>query len=70
MWRLTVSDACIGSGSCVGLASEHFALGEDGKSHPLTVLVDPDENVLDAAYSCPVEAIRVEDAATGEAVES
>jgi ferredoxin len=69
MWRLTVNESCIGSGSCVGLAPEYFALGEDDRSHPVTALVAPDEKVLDAAYSCPMEAILVIDEETGEPAE-
>jgi ferredoxin len=69
MWRVTVSHDCIGAGVCVGTAPRHFALGTDERSHPLTSPVEPDEAVLDAAASCPVEAIEVTDAGTGEAVE-
>jgi len=45
--------------------SKHFALGDDGNSHPTTETIEPDELVLDAAC-CPVEAITVTDAATGD----
>jgi ferredoxin len=68
VWRVTVSDTCIGSGVCAGTAPRHFALGEDGRSHPLTSPIAADDAVLDAAASCPMEAIAVDDADTGEPV--
>jgi ferredoxin len=69
MWRVTVDDTCIGSGSCVGISPAHFALGEDNRSHPLCTQIEPDDAVLDAVASCPVEAIRVMALDTGEIVE-
>ena len=69
MWRVRVGSTCIGSGSCVGIAPGQFALGDDNRSHPLNAEIAPDEAVLDAAASCPVEAITIVDVETGEAVE-
>ena len=69
MWRVEVRGTCIGSGVCAGTAPEHFALGEDNRSHPLTSPTPPDEAVLDAAASCPMEAIGVTDEASGEPVD-
>ena len=69
MWRVHVDSACIGSGSCVGIAPAHFELGDDARSHPLVAETEPDETVLDAVASCPVEAIMIVDTETGEAVE-
>ncbi|GAA1612661.1 ferredoxin [Catellatospora bangladeshensis] len=67
-WRVAVDrDRCIGSGLCAGTAPEHFQL-VDKKSTPLRELVEPDEAVSDAADCCPVEAILVTDAATGDTV--
>lgn len=61
-WRLTVDRGlCIGSGTCVGTAPEHFAL-VDGRSAPMAEEVEPDEAVTDAAEFCPVSAITVRDA--------
>lgn len=68
-WRVTVERSCIGSGSCLGVAPNRFAMGEDGKAHPVAAEVAPDEVVLDAAAQCPVEAIVVRDLATGELVD-
>lgn len=69
MWRLDVDDSCIGSGVCAGTAPRHFALGDDNRSRPLAGTVAADDAVLDAAASCPVEAITVTDTDTGEPVE-
>jgi ferredoxin len=69
MWRVRVSAACIGSGSCVGIAPDRFALGADNRSHPLAELLAPGADLRDAALSCPMEAITIEDAGTGEIVE-
>jgi ferredoxin len=61
--------ACIGSGSCVGIAPRHFRL--DGSvSIPICETVSPDESVIAAADSCPTEAIVVYDAADGSVVSS
>jgi len=68
-WRVTVGSECIAAGSCLGLAPRRFALGDDGRSHPTSALIDEDETVLDAVASCPMEAIRVYDLRTGALVE-
>jgi ferredoxin len=59
---------CIGSAMCVGTAPGRFELGPDRRSHPVADPVGYDGAILDAAASCPVEAITVLDAATGEPV--
>lgn len=65
-WRVTVERAtCIGSGVCVGTAATHFTIVEE-RSQPNAELIDPDDAVLDAAESCPMEAILVRAAQTGE----
>ena len=69
MWRVRVDKTCIGSGSCVGVAPTHFVMGEDRCSHPRAEWAQPDEVLLDAVASCPVEAITVTDQETGEIVE-
>ncbi|MCF0095371.1 ferredoxin [Micromonospora sp. NPDC049114] len=61
-WRLGVdSRRCIGTSICAGTAPEHFRL-VGGLSEPLADVVAPADVVLDAADSCPVEAITVRDA--------
>jgi ferredoxin len=69
MWRVRVNSDCIGSGSCVGIAPNRFELGDDNRSHPLDDEIEPDDAVLDAVASCPMEAITVFDADSGETVE-
>ena len=54
-------DLCIGAAMCVGTAPEVFELDNEGLSH----VVDPDagdEDLLrEAAESCPVQAVILED---------
>jgi ferredoxin len=57
-------DACIGSGVCAGTVPNFFRLVND-KSEPIEAEIEPDEEVLDAANSCPMEAIRVIEVASG-----
>ncbi len=58
-WRITVdAGLCIGSAVCVGTVPSHFAL-KDSHSVPVHEVVEPNEDVLAAAESCPMEAIRV-----------
>jgi ferredoxin len=62
-WRVAVDHTkCIGSGICAGVAAGHFRL-DQGKSWPVSELVEPDDGVLDAADICPTEAITVRDQA-------
>ena len=69
-WIITVDKAtCIGSAVCVGTAPGRFALDERQRSGPVHPEIAPDEAVRDAAASCPVEAIRLVDADTGEPVD-
>ncbi|MEV1289164.1 ferredoxin [Micromonospora sp. NPDC049679] len=67
-WRVTVDPRrCIGSGICAGAAPDHFVL-VDAVSIPLDELIPPEESVLDAAESCPMEAIAVRDAVDGRLI--
>lgn len=69
MWRIHVDhNNCAGTGSCVGLAPEHFTQDAGGRSHPLSTEVTPDELVLDAVALCPTQAITVVDVQTGQPV--
>ena len=62
-WTLTVDrDACLGSGLCASAAPRHFRL-DDGRSRPIQKDIQPDDLVLDAAETCPAEAITVHDGA-------
>jgi len=67
-WRVAVDrDVCIGSGMCASLDPAHFQL-VDHKSSPVNELTDPSDDAVDAAENCPVEAILITDAATGETI--
>jgi ferredoxin len=52
---------CTGYGECVGIAPDVFTLSDDN----LSMVLDPegasDEDVLDAARACPVDAITLID---------
>ncbi|MCA2218132.1 ferredoxin [Jidongwangia harbinensis] len=62
-WRLHVDrDLCIGSGICAGLDPDQFTL-VGGVSVATPAPVPPTGAAVDAAESCPVEAITVRDAA-------
>ncbi len=54
-------DLCIGVGNCVALAPTVFVLDEETKA----VVLDPasvnDDTLLEAAESCPEDAIIIED---------
>jgi ferredoxin len=64
-WEIEVdASTCIGSGICAGTAPDHFKV-VDGVSHPLRPETDPADPALDAAESCPVEAITIRDKETG-----
>jgi ferredoxin len=64
-WRLEVDQqTCIGSGLCAGTSPDYFELG-DTAARPIAEKVDPEDSVVDAAESCPVEAIKVFDDADG-----
>jgi ferredoxin len=68
-WVVTVGSGCIGSGMCLATAPSYFSQASDGKSRPVHDEVDANEPVRDAAAFCPVEAISVTDARTGEPLE-
>lgn len=54
-------ELCIGAGTCVVLAGKTFDLDDEAK----VIIIDPkgnlDEEIIDAAISCPVFAIKVYD---------
>ena len=65
-WRISVdSGTCIGSAVCVGTAPHRFVLN-GATSAPIDAEIDPDDAVIDAAESCPMEAIRVVEIASGK----
>jgi len=51
-------DLCIGAATCAAIASKTFGLDEHSKAIVLdTAGEDPDERIIEAAKSCPVIAI-------------
>lgn len=65
-WRIAIDKStCIGSAVCVGTLPNRFKLVND-KSEPIDEVIEPDDDVIGAAESCPMEAILVTDAETGE----
>ena len=68
-WHLEVGPDCIGSGVCLSLASHRFIADDDNRSRPVTNQIAPEDTVLDAAASCPAEAITVTDADTGKRID-
>jgi len=59
-------DRCVGSSICVLTAPKVFALNAEGQSSVLDPEGEPEERILEAAEGCPMMAIVVEDAHTGE----
>ena len=53
------ASTCVGSGTCVGLAPEHFMMTDDGVAAPVHSSTEDDEALRDAEESCPVQAIGV-----------
>ncbi|AZM52993.1 ferredoxin [Streptomyces sp. WAC 01529] len=68
-WHVEVDrSVCIGSGMCVSTAPGGFTLDTARQSHPTAPEGDANEQVLEAAEGCPVEAITITLAESGEAV--
>ena len=57
---------CVGNAMCVSFAPQVFVLNKDLQSEAVDPAGDTEEKILEAAESCPVSAITVEDADTGE----
>jgi ferredoxin len=69
-WKISVDkNVCISSAMCVALAPGRFALDERQRSGPVEAEIDPDEEVRDAAASCPSEAISLVDADAGQPID-
>ncbi|MGW7576958.1 ferredoxin [Streptomyces sp. NPDC054765] len=68
-WQVEVDRrVCIGSGMCVAAAPDGFRLDSARQSHALAPETEAGEDVLAAAEGCPVEAITLTAAGSGEAV--
>jgi len=57
---------CVGNSMCETLAPKVFVLNDDRQSEAVNPDGDTEENILEAAENCPVSAIKVVDAETGE----
>lgn len=53
-------DVCIGCGACVAIASNTFAMNEEGKSTVINPQGDSPEIIQQAVDGCPVQAITLE----------
>ena len=59
-------DVCVGNAMCVTFAPKAFRLDDNRQSEVADPAADDVEKILEAAENCPVSAIFVEDAETGE----
>jgi ferredoxin len=67
-WQVSIdSGTCIGSGVCAGTAPAYFTL-DGGYGTPVANEVDPNEDVVNAAESCPMEAILVRENGTDKVI--
>jgi len=57
---------CVGNAMCETIAPKVFVLNDDRQSEAVDPTADTEENILEAAENCPVSAIKVVDADTGE----
>ena len=57
---------CVGNAMCETIAPKVFRLNDNRQSEAVDPAADTVEKILEAAESCPVSAIFVEDAETGE----
>jgi|TARA_B100000745_G_C19935843_1_gene315285 ferredoxin len=65
--KITVDlNVCVGNAMCETFATNTFALNDDRQSSVANPDGDPEEMVLEAAENCPVSAITVSDAESGE----
>ncbi|MEK7806484.1 MAG: ferredoxin [Chloroflexota bacterium] len=65
--RISVDhDLCVGNAMCETIAPKVFILNENRQSEAVNPAGDTIENILEAAENCPVSAITVRDAETGE----
>jgi ferredoxin len=59
-------EVCVGNAMCTTIAPAVFVLNDDRQSEAVNSAGDTVEKILEAAENCPVSAITVEDAETGE----
>jgi ferredoxin len=69
-YRVTVDrDVCVGNAMCRAIAPGAFVETDEGQSEVGDPASATPDAIVEAAVSCPVGAIFLEDAATGEPVE-
>jgi ferredoxin len=59
-------NTCVGNAMCEAIVPKVFRLNDDRQSEAFDPSGDTEERILEAAENCPVSAIFVEDADTGE----
>ena len=59
-------NVCVGNAMCETFAPKVFQLNDNRQSEVADPAADTEEKILEAAENCPVSAIFVEDAQTGE----
>lgn len=59
-------NVCVGNAMCTTIAPGVFALNDDRQSEAVNPGGDTEGKILEAAENCPVSAIVLEDAETGE----
>ncbi len=65
--RISVDhDLCVGNAMCETFAPKVFILNDNRQSEAVNPGGDTLENIMEAAENCPVSAITVRDAETGE----
>ncbi|PON17358.1 ferredoxin [Candidatus Entotheonella serta] len=65
--KITVDyNKCVGNAMCEQYAPNVFGLNDERQSYVKDAAGDSEEAVLEAAENCPVTAITVEDADSGE----
>ena len=57
---------CVGNAMCESFATKTFRLNENRQSEMINPEGDSAEKIMEAAENCPVSAIFIEDAETGE----
>ena len=67
--RISVDhNLCVGNAMCETFAPKVFILNDDRQSEAVDPDADTGENILESAENCPVGAITVVDAETGESL--
>ena len=59
-------NVCVGNAMCETFAPHVFRLNDNRQSEAVDPAGDSEEKILEAAANCPVSAITVKDAETGE----